>query len=184
MHSSALLAIAQDGQPLAREHGFPCRLRLPALYGMLNPKWVTSIELVDHLYDGYWPQQGWSPTAIVRTESRIDAPRHARVGKPTWIAGIAWAGIRGIRAVEVSLDDGRSWQPARMHKPLSPVGVDAMGLPLDATNRRQPARLVPGDRRHRSRAGPDAASAPPVGRLRLSPRRDRGRLSDAPASHP
>ena len=86
---------------------------------MLNPKWVTSIELVDRPYLGYWAQQGWSPTAIVRTESRIDTPRHARVGEPTWIAGVAWAGIRGIRAVQVSLDDGRSWRPARLHKPLS-----------------------------------------------------------------
>jgi DMSO/TMAO reductase YedYZ molybdopterin-dependent catalytic subunit len=119
-HPSALLAIAHDGQALTREHGFPCRLRIPALYGMLNPKWVTSIELVDRPYLGYWAQQGWSPNAIVRTQSRIDTPRRARLGKPTWIAGVAWAGIRGIRAVELSLDDGRSWQPARIHKPLAP----------------------------------------------------------------
>lgn len=119
-HPSALVAIAQDGQALAREHGFPCRLRIPALYGMLNPKWVTSIELVDRPYLGYWAQQGWSPTAIVRTESRIDTPRHAHVGEPTWIAGVAWAGIRGIHAVQVSLDDGRTWQPARLHRPISP----------------------------------------------------------------
>jgi DMSO/TMAO reductase YedYZ molybdopterin-dependent catalytic subunit len=120
MHPSALVAIAQDGEALAREHGFPCRLRIPALYGMLNPKWVTSIELVDGPYVGYWAQQGWSRTAVVRTQSRIDAPHRASVGEPTWIAGVAWAGIRGIRAVHVSLDDGRSWQPARLHRPLSP----------------------------------------------------------------
>jgi DMSO/TMAO reductase YedYZ molybdopterin-dependent catalytic subunit len=119
-HTSALVAIAQDGQALTRQHGFPCRLRLPALYGMLNPKWVTSIELVDHPYLGYWAQQGWSATAVVRTESRIDAPNHARIGEPTWIAGVAWAGLRGIRRVEVSLDNGRNWRPARQHRPLSP----------------------------------------------------------------
>ena len=120
MHPSALVAIAQDGQSLAREHGFPCRLRLPALYGVLNPKWITSIELVDHRYLGYWAKQGWSPTAIVRTQSRIDTPRHARAGTPTWIAGVAWAGVRGIRRVEVSTDGGHSWEQARLHAPLSP----------------------------------------------------------------
>ena len=119
-HPSALAAIAQDGEALSSQHGFPCRLRLPALYGMLNPKWVTSMELVDHPRHGYWARQGWSPTAVVRTESRIDTPRHARVGKPTWIAGTAWAGIRGIRRVELSLDGGRTWDPARLHRPLSP----------------------------------------------------------------
>jgi len=119
MHPSALLAIAQNGESLTREHGFPCRLRLPALYGMLNPKWVQSIELVEHPYRGYWAQQRWSRTAVVRTESRIDTPRHARTGEPTWIAGAAWAGTRGITRVEVSTDGEATWEPARLHEPLS-----------------------------------------------------------------
>jgi DMSO/TMAO reductase YedYZ molybdopterin-dependent catalytic subunit len=134
-HPSALLAIAQDGAALTREHGFPCRLRIPALYGMLNPKWVTSIELVDRPYLGYWAQQGWSPTAIVRTESRIDTPRRALLGKPTWVAGVAWAGIRGIRAVELSLDDGRSWQAARLHQPLSRWAWTQWAYPWTPTRR-------------------------------------------------
>ncbi|MGD9734070.1 MAG: hypothetical protein AB7V58_00435 [Solirubrobacterales bacterium] len=57
---------------------------------------------------------------MVRTESRIEAPRSARRGEPSWIAGVAWAGIRGIAAVEVSLDGGHRWRPARLHRPLSP----------------------------------------------------------------
>jgi DMSO/TMAO reductase YedYZ molybdopterin-dependent catalytic subunit len=119
-HPGALVAIAQDGEALTREHGFPCRLRLPALYGMLNPKWVISIEVIDHRYLGYWAQQGWSPTAVVRTESRIDTPRTATAGASTWIAGVAWAGIRGIARVEVSTDSERTWQDAALHRPVSP----------------------------------------------------------------
>ncbi|HEY3189350.1 MAG TPA: molybdopterin-dependent oxidoreductase [Solirubrobacteraceae bacterium] len=119
-HPSALVALGQDGETLSRAHGFPCRLRVPALYGMLNPKWVRSIELVDRPYLGYWAQQGWSPTAVVRTESRIDTPRSARVGQPTWIAGVAWAGIRGIAAVEASTDGGRTWSHAVLQPPRSP----------------------------------------------------------------
>jgi DMSO/TMAO reductase YedYZ molybdopterin-dependent catalytic subunit len=120
MQPSSLVAIAQDGQPLTREHGFPCRLRIPALYGMLNPKWVISIDVVDRPYQGYWAKQGWSPTAIVRAQSRIDTPNRARVGEPTWIAGVAWAGVRGIARVEVSTDGGATWRTARLHRPLSP----------------------------------------------------------------
>jgi DMSO/TMAO reductase YedYZ molybdopterin-dependent catalytic subunit len=120
-HESALVAIAQDGQPLAREHGFPCRIRIPALYGMMNAKWVTQIEVASQPYLGYWARQGWSPTGVVRTESRIDTPRSsARLGEPTWIAGIAWAGLRGIRRVEVSTDGGRTWRDAQLEPPLSP----------------------------------------------------------------
>jgi DMSO/TMAO reductase YedYZ molybdopterin-dependent catalytic subunit len=131
-HPSALLAIAQDGRSLSREHGFPARLRLPALYGMLNPKWVQSIELVDHPVLGYWAQQGWSPTAVVRTESRIDTPHHARVGEPTWIAGVAWAGSRGISRVEVSTDG--TWRPARLRRPLSPWAWTQWALRWTPTN--------------------------------------------------
>jgi DMSO/TMAO reductase YedYZ molybdopterin-dependent catalytic subunit len=119
-HEASMVAIAQDGQSLTREHGFPCRLRVPALYGMLNPKWVTEVRVVQKPYVGYWAQQGWSRTAVVRTEARIDTPGSARAGEPIWIAGIAWAGIRGIAEVEVSTDGGQSWHQALLHEPLSP----------------------------------------------------------------
>ena len=119
-HISALVAIAQDGQPLAREHGFPCRMRIPALYGMMNAKWVTSIELAAQPYLGYWARQGWSASGLVRTESRIDTPRSSvPLGEPTWIAGVAWAGLRGVRRVEISIDGGRSWRSAQLEPPLS-----------------------------------------------------------------
>lgn len=121
MQSTALLAIGQNGRPLTQEHGFPCRVRVPALYGMMNAKWVESIELIDSNHRGYWAQRGWSEIGEVRTQSRIDTPQQARVGEPTWIGGIAWAGDRGISLVEVSVDGGRSWQPAELASPRSRV---------------------------------------------------------------
>jgi hypothetical protein len=96
---------------------------------------VTSIELVDHAYLGYWAQQGWSASAIVRTESRVDTPRRARAGEPTWIAGVAWAGIRGIARVEVSTDAGRSWHDAVLHPPLSPWAWTQWAYRWTATDR-------------------------------------------------
>ena len=118
---SVVLAVAQNGQPLRQEHGFPCRLRAPAVYGMKNPKWLEEIEVVGGDVRGYWEQRGWSDDAAVRTESRIDTVGpDLHVGVPTWIAGVAWAGIRGISRVEVSTDGGGTWESAIMHAPLSP----------------------------------------------------------------
>jgi hypothetical protein len=76
--------------------------------------------IADRRFEGYWQRQGWTDRALVRTESRIDTPETGTAGEPTWIAGIAWAGLRGIRSVEVSTDGGRSWERAELQRPLSP----------------------------------------------------------------
>jgi DMSO/TMAO reductase YedYZ molybdopterin-dependent catalytic subunit len=89
---------------------------------MKNVKWLESIEVVPVDYEGYWQDRGWSDEAEVKTQSRIDVAGddfEAAVGEPTWIAGVAWAGERGISKVEVSVDDGRSWMEARLKDPIS-----------------------------------------------------------------
>ena len=124
MHPTVLLAVSQNGQPLTQAHGFPCRVRVPAIYGMKNVKWLEAIEIVPTDFKGYWMERGWSDVALIDTESRIDVAgdsNRARVGEQTWIAGIAWAGIRGISKVEVSVDDGRTWSEAMLKDPISPI---------------------------------------------------------------
>lgn len=120
-----IVAVSQNGEPLTQEHGFPCRLRVPPIYGMKNVKWLQEIEVVGIDFRGYWQAgDGWSDSAIVRTQSRIDVAgdeRRAVVGRPTWIAGIAWAGDRGIARVEVSTDAGRTWHDAELRAPIGPL---------------------------------------------------------------
>jgi DMSO/TMAO reductase YedYZ molybdopterin-dependent catalytic subunit len=115
-----ILAVSQNGAPLTREHGFPCRVRVPPIYGMKNVKWLQAVEVVDSDYQGYWQTRGWSDDATVKTSSRIDvAARGARAGESTWIAGVAWAGDRGVSRVEVSVDGGRTWSRARLKDPIA-----------------------------------------------------------------
>lgn len=121
MHPTVLLAIAHNGRPLLQKHGFPCRVRAPEVYGMLNAKWLQDIRLVRTDELGFWSRRGWSDDGIVRTESRIDTRADVNAGRSAWIAGVAWAGLRGIVRVEVSVDGGRSWADARLRRPLSPV---------------------------------------------------------------
>ncbi|MBA2311546.1 MAG: molybdopterin-dependent oxidoreductase [Actinobacteria bacterium] len=121
---NVLLAVSQNGRSLTREHGFPCRVRVPAIYGMKNVKWLQAIEVVGSDYIGYWQERGWSDEAVVKTESRIDVAGddfRAATGEETWIAGIAWAGDRGIQGVELSVDGGSSWEQAMMKDPVSPI---------------------------------------------------------------
>jgi DMSO/TMAO reductase YedYZ molybdopterin-dependent catalytic subunit len=121
LRPDALLAYEMNNEPLTKEHGFPARLLIPGIYGMKNVKWITRIELVDFDYKGYWMQRGWSDSARYQTSSRIDTPRSRHVlplGEVT-IAGVAFAGHRGIDKVEVSLDNGQTWREAQVKPPLS-----------------------------------------------------------------
>ncbi|MGA8842181.1 MAG: molybdopterin-dependent oxidoreductase [Nitrososphaeraceae archaeon] len=130
----SMLAYDMNLAPLTAKHGFPLRAIVPGLYGMMNPKWITEIEVVDTIYEGYWQRNGWTNQADVHTGSTIVIPGQAELrerfrkldetpkivpGQKTPIAGIAFGGDRGISKVEVSIDDGATWKSAIIKDPLS-----------------------------------------------------------------
>lgn len=134
LDDQVLVAVSQNRAPLTQRHGFPCRIRVPKIFGMKNVKWLTEIEVVDEDYLGYWMERGWSDEAEVRTSSRIDVPTDGtsvRAGAEGWIAGVAWAGDRGIRKVEVSSDGGESWTEAQLKEPVGPYSWTLWALRAD-----------------------------------------------------
>ena len=111
-----------NGEALPIDHGFPVRMIVPGLYGYVSAtKWVVELKVTTFAQDeGYWTPRGWDALGPVKTSSRIDVPRsgeRVQAGKVA-IAGVAWAQHRGIRAVEVRVDDG-GWQPARLAEAIS-----------------------------------------------------------------
>ena len=129
-----ILAYNMNNSPLTSKHGFPVRAIVPGLYGMMNPKWITEIELVDKVYEGYWQRLGWANNAEDKTGSSILIPGQATIrqrfrkldetvapsdGSKVPIAGIAFAGDRGIAKIEVSTDGGTIWKTAVVKDPLS-----------------------------------------------------------------
>jgi DMSO/TMAO reductase YedYZ molybdopterin-dependent catalytic subunit len=111
----ALLAVTMNGRPLPEQHGYPARLVVPGLYGYVSAtKWVVDLELTRFdRAQAYWTRLGWSARGPIKTESRIDVPRNdqrVRAG-PATFGGVAWAQNRGVRAVEVRIDEG-DWRPA------------------------------------------------------------------------
>ena len=122
LHPDTLLVYEMNGEPLPPKHGFPLRLLVPGLFGMKNPKWITRIEAVDFDFQGFWERSGWSDQAVVQTMSKftVPSPLRAKAGEEVGLGGVAYAGARGIRAVEVSPDDGKTWLPAQVKAPLGP----------------------------------------------------------------
>jgi len=58
-----LLVHTWEGQPLAREHGGPCRLITPKLYAWKGAKWIRRIELLAEDRKGFWEVRGYSNSA-------------------------------------------------------------------------------------------------------------------------
>lgn len=119
---NVLVAYEMNGEPLPDSHGFPARIVVPGLWGMENVKWLTKIEPVSADFRGYWQIRGWEDSGEQNTMSRIDVPSE-RATVPTeerMVGGIAFAGDRGVKKVEISTDGGYDWQEATLEEPLSP----------------------------------------------------------------
>jgi len=121
LEQGALLAYKMNDELLPQEHGSPLRAIIPGLYGMMNAKWITGIEVSDSVYLGYWQERGWTNDAQIHTTSIIYYPQTgAQVSGSLPIAGVAFAGDRGISKVEVSTDGGSTWNAAELKTPKSP----------------------------------------------------------------
>jgi DMSO/TMAO reductase YedYZ molybdopterin-dependent catalytic subunit len=128
-----ILVYEMNGAPLPAEHGRPLRAIVPGLYGMMNAKWIVEIQVVNEVYQGFWQRRGWSNNAEYQTHSTIVIPGDSAVkdrfgelgaskvlaNRVAPIAGIAFAGDRGIRKVEVSTDGGTTWEAVSLKDPLS-----------------------------------------------------------------
>ncbi len=160
-----------NGAALPHWNGYPARVVIPGWTGTYWMKHVTSIEAVTKPFDGFWMKSAYripkgkfpvvdrflsqetdanTPITEIVVNSIITRPtpgQKLRRGQPAEVAGIAWDGGYGIRAVEVSLDGGQNWRTAELGKDsgrfsfrpwslrFNPQKAGAMTLMAKATNR-------------------------------------------------
>ncbi len=118
---TTLLAYEMNGVPLPHRHGYPVRVVVPGYFGEKHVKWLTRIEVTDANAKGFYETQGWGPDFIVPTRSRIDIPDHesrfsiSELRGAIEVKGVAFGGDRGISRVELSFDDGQTWDDADIY---------------------------------------------------------------------
>jgi sulfane dehydrogenase subunit SoxC len=126
-----ILAYGQNGQALRPEQGYPLRIVVPGWEGNVNVKWLRRLQVIDQAAMTAWETAWYTDllpngkarqfTFVMEAKSVITRPAGGqRLPGPgsCEITGIAWSGRGKIASVEVSADNGRSWQKARLQEPI------------------------------------------------------------------
>jgi sulfite dehydrogenase (cytochrome) subunit A len=181
LDAHTLIAFEMNGEPLPHWNGAPARLVVAGWTATYWVKHLTTINVEPKAFEGFWmksayriptgafpgarfaSQENTQTTPITEilvsslVTSHVNGDRLER-GRAVQLAGWAWDGGSGIGAVEISLDEGRSWRPATLGEAPSPYSWRGFRMPLDtskpgalriavrATGRngaRQPEKLTP-----------------------------------------
>ena len=142
LDENTLIVWSMNGQSLPRLNGAPVRLIVPGWTATYWTKHLASIEAVTKPFEGFWMKSayriptgkfpvidrfltqelpGSTPITEIVVNSIITAPASGSrqpKGKPIEIKGIAWDAGYGIARVEISADNGKSWQDATLGKDL------------------------------------------------------------------
>lgn len=132
---STLLAYEMNGEPLPLKHGFPLRALALGWTGANCVKWLNKITVLKEPFTGFFmdevyrifdegqePKAGTVVTSI-GLKSIITQPEMDEIlpmGDNIIILGAAYAGEKHVEKVEISTDDGNTWQPATFIGPDEP----------------------------------------------------------------
>jgi DMSO/TMAO reductase YedYZ molybdopterin-dependent catalytic subunit len=132
LHEEALLAYEMNGAPLPPQHGFPLRLVIPGWYGMAHVKWLRTVTVLPHAFDGFQnavayrlkgsSEEPGDPVTRIRPRALMVPPGHPDfMSRVRFLApgrhelmGRAWSGQAPVTRVEVSVNGGQSWMDAEV----------------------------------------------------------------------
>ena len=129
--ADTLIVWGQNGERLRPEQGYPLRVFIPGWEGNVSVKWLRRIKVGDqpwHLrsetarYSDPMPEGKWRQFSFVmECKSVITRPSGGMQlpGPGSYeIEGFAWSGNGTIKAVDVTVDGGKTWTEARLEEPV------------------------------------------------------------------
>lgn len=137
LQHEVLLALDMNGQPLSPVHGAPVRVVVPGYIGARSVKWLKHIDVRAEPWDGFFqatvyrllPPEAEAapgvgiPLGEVALNSEVLVPDDGATVKagPVEVRGYAFAGgRRHVTRVDVSTDEGTTWQQAELLEDLGP----------------------------------------------------------------
>ena len=126
-----LVAYGQNGEMLRPENGYPLRLVVPGVQGVSWVKYLRRVEVGDQPYatkDEAVHYIDLLPGGLHRQYSSTQECKSV-VTTPSGgqllldrgyyqISGLAWSGRGKVKTVDLSVDGGRNWKPARLQGPV------------------------------------------------------------------
>lgn len=128
LEHEVLIAYEMNGEPLSRNRGGPVRLIVPGWFGTNSTKWLSKLSVQDQrapsifttkFYNEKYPPDdptcAYKPIWKVQPNSMIvrPAPDSKVTGPDIIVEGWTWS-ADGVTKVEVSIDEGQSWQPSQI----------------------------------------------------------------------
>ncbi len=124
MGADTMLVLQMNGEDLPAPHGGPVRLFVPGWGGIASTKWLIGLTVLDHPFQGDFNVNNYividalgavvRPVRAMPVSSAIWTPSvdaEIKAGQVP-ITGYAWSGLGGIAKVEVSTDNGNTWNEA------------------------------------------------------------------------
>ncbi|HST30694.1 MAG TPA: sulfite oxidase [Chthoniobacterales bacterium] len=130
-----LLAYRMNDVDLPPEHGFPLRAIVPGWFAVASIKWLQRIIVTAEPFNGYyqtldyayWKRRGrdaeLTPLSELQIKAEIAQPSSGEIVKANTnirVHGAAWTGRGEITKVELSVDNGKTWNAARLDDESKP----------------------------------------------------------------
>ncbi|HEY1657859.1 MAG TPA: molybdopterin-dependent oxidoreductase [Candidatus Sulfotelmatobacter sp.] len=177
LDADTLIATHMNGAPLTKHHGFPARVLVPGWVGSASCKWLAEIKVLDAEFVGNFMNPGYRlpnqpvkpgeavkpedthPVTALGVKSVISGPGDGTTVKTGRVSvhGAAWAGEANIVKVDISIDGGGNWIPAKLGheqshyawrmwsyewKAVKPGNYTLQSRATDSQGRTQPATPV------------------------------------------